>query len=147
MKAPSSLSPRLARNESCGNTGLVYCPHSQEFVSRSTFRRHQLLWVERKRKHTTSSGSPDFDDDSADSDPAYMHGKHGLSLFFCNFFASLYVSPNRYIPSNHGRWSQDFKYIFPQWLRDEKRCSLSKEWWFVWQNSGRSSPLYSFNLK
>ena len=45
----------------------------------------------------------DFDDDSADSDPAYMHGKHGFSLFFCNFFASLYVSPNRYIPSNHGR--------------------------------------------
>lgn len=29
--------------------------------------------MERKRKHTTSSGSPDFDDDSADSDLAYMH--------------------------------------------------------------------------
>lgn len=72
--------------ESCGNTGLVYSPHCQEFVSRSTFRRHQLLWVERKRKHTTSSGSPDFDDDSADSDLAYMHGKHGLSLFFLLFF-------------------------------------------------------------
>ena len=36
--------------ESCLNTGLVYCPHCQEFVSRSTFRRHQLLWVEKKRK-------------------------------------------------------------------------------------------------
>ena len=47
--------------------------------------------MERKRKHTTSSGSPDFDDDSADSDLAYMHGKHGLSLFFFVIFSLLYM--------------------------------------------------------
>ena len=50
--------------------------------------------MDRKRKHTTSSGSPDFDDDSADSDPAYMHGKHGLSLFFVIFLLLYMLAQN-----------------------------------------------------
>ena len=44
--------------------------------------------MERKRKHTTS---PDFNDDSADSDPAYMHGKQGLCLSFFVIFPLLYM--------------------------------------------------------
>ena len=47
--------------------------------------------MERKRKHTTCSGSPDFDENSADSKLAYMHGKHGLSLFLCVIFSLLYM--------------------------------------------------------
>ena len=68
----------------------------------------------------------------------------GCPFFFFNFFASLYVSTNRCIPSNHGRWYQDFQYIFPQWLHDEKRCSLSKEYLTLIclaEYNGRSSPL------
>ena len=61
-------------------------------------------WIKLKSKRTTSSGYPDFDDNSIDSDPAYYTSGYtcmvsAALLRFCNIFASLYVSPNRSIPS------------------------------------------------
>ena len=81
--------------------------------------------MERKRKRTTSGGSPDFDDDSADSDPVYMHGKHGLSLFFFVIFSLLYMVAQ--IVVFRQTMAVDPKTFNMFSRNDEKRCSLSKE--------------------
>ena len=135
--------------ESCGNIGLVYSPHCQEVFSRSTFRRHQLLWVERKRKHTTSSGSRDFDDDSANRDLAYSHTcmvSMGCPFFFV-IFSLLYMLAQIVVfrqtmaddPKTFNIFSRN-DYATKSGVLFQKNDDL------IWQNSGRSSPLYMMSL-
>ena len=104
--------------DSCGKTGLVYCPHCQEFVTRSTFRRHQLLRVESKRKRTASSSSSDSNGDSVDSDPAYLHGEHRM-VFFVLFLSPLFMLalialPSKFVIRTMVYDPKTFDIFFPQ---------------------------------
>lgn len=57
----------------------LFCPHCKEHVSRSTYRRHQLMTVKRKREVSSSSDSDIPNNDSSESsrddlaDPSIPH--------------------------------------------------------------------------
>ena len=103
--------------------------------------------MERKRKHTTSSGSPDFDDDSADSDLAYMHGKHGLSLFFFVIFSPLYMLAQIVVfRQNMADDPKTFSIFSRNDYATKSGVLFQKNDDLIWQNSGRSSPLYMMSL-